>query len=229
MSKKIINFDDKKVKKATSTITKIKKMLIIDGIDVNKILVSKKGQYPKYNSFKYFIGYNDNDVMRPLCLKLSQMTGYINEFDEDKNKNKNKNKIKMSLKVKDKQLLKNYNKIWKKIERLMSIDFDSKTTYGDDDKYIKTKIKTYKDSITTNFYNKKGSKKIPEEKIPHKCLSIIILDSVLYAYEKYHPQTFLEECKYAQEKIKTKNYIDEELKLESGTDNDTDTDTNNEE
>ena len=40
----------------------------------------------------------------------------------------------------------------------MSIDFDSKTIYGDDNKYIKTKIKTYKDSITTSFYNKKGSK-----------------------------------------------------------------------
>ena len=70
----------------------------------------------------------------------------------------------MSLKVKDKELLKNYNKIWKKIERLMSIDFDSKTTYGDDDKYIKTKIKTYKDSITTNFHNKKGSKKYQKKK-----------------------------------------------------------------
>ena len=65
------------------------------------------------------------------------MTGYINKFDE--------NKITMSLMVKDKQLLKNYNKIWKKIERLMSIDFNSKTTYGDDDdKYIKTKMKTCK-------------------------------------------------------------------------------------
>ena len=44
----------------------------------------------------------------------------------------------------------------------MSRDFESKTTYGDDDddKYIKTKIKTYKDSITTNFYNKK----VPKEK-----------------------------------------------------------------
>ena len=53
----------------------------------------------------------------------------------------------------------------KKNEELMSIDFDSKPTYGnDDDKYIKTKIKTYEDSITTNFYNKKGSEKIPEEK-----------------------------------------------------------------
>ena len=67
--------------------------------------------------------------------------------------------------VKDKQLLKNDNKIWKKTEKLMSIDFDSKTTYGDDDnKYIKTKIKTYEDSITTNFYNKKGSKKYQKKK-----------------------------------------------------------------
>ena len=131
----------------------------------------------------------------------------------------------MSLMIKDMQLLKRYNKIWeKKKEKLMKIDFNTKTTYGDDDKYIKTKIKTYKDSIITNFYNKKGSKKIPEEKIPHKCLSIIILDSVLYAYEKYHPQTFLEECKYAQEKIKTKNYTDEELQSESNNDNDIDND-----
>ena len=41
----------------------------------------------------------------------------------------------------------------------MSIDFDSKTTYGDDDKYIKTKIKTYEDSIIANFHNKKMPKK----------------------------------------------------------------------
>ena len=58
-----------------------------------------------------------------------------------------------------------------------------------------------------------------------------MLDSVLYAYEKYYPQTFLEECKYAQEKVKTKNYTDEKLKLESDNhnDNDTDSDTDNEE
>ena len=85
------------------------------------------------------------------------MTGHINKFDE--------NKITMSFMVKGKQLLKNYNKTSKKIERLMSIDFDSKTTYGDDDdKYIKTKIKIYEDNITTNFYNKKESKKELEKK-----------------------------------------------------------------
>ena len=59
----------------------------------------------------------------------------------------------------------------------------------------------------------------------YKCLSVIILDSIIYAYEKYYPQVFLEECKYVQEKPKTKNYIDQELKSESDTDSDSDSDT----
>ena len=89
---------------------------------------------------------------------------------------------------------------------------------------MNTKIKTYKDSLITIFFNKDGSKKIPEEKVPHKCLSIIILDSVIYTYEKYHPQIFLEECKYMKENIKTKNYIDMELESESDSDSDSDND-----
>ena len=51
-----------------------------------------------------------------------------------------------------------------------------------------------------------------------------MLDSVIKANKKRYPQTFLEECKYTQEKIKTKNYIDKELKPESDTDTDTDND-----
>ena len=102
----------------------------------------------------------------------------------------------------------------------MKIDFNTKTTYGDDDKYIKTRIKKYKDSITANFYNKNGSKKIPEETVPHKCFSIIILDSVIYAYEKYHPQIFSEEYKYMKENIKTKTYINMELESKSDSDSD---------
>ena len=84
------------------------------------------------------------------------MICYINKFKE--NKNKNKNTITMSLKVNDKNLFKNCNKIWKKIEKLMKIDFNTKLTYADDDKFVKTKIKTYEDNITTNFYNKMGQK-----------------------------------------------------------------------
>ena len=155
MSGNSINFDDKKIKKS-DFYNKNKKIFNIDDIDVNKILVSKKEQYGKYNSSKYFIRYNDNGIIRPLYLFISQTTGYINKFD--------KNKITMSLMIKDIQLLKNYNKIWKKIEKLMKIDFNTKTTYGNDDKYIKTKIKTYKDSITTYFRNKQGSKKYQKKK-----------------------------------------------------------------
>ena len=113
----------------------------------------------------------------------------------------------------------------------MGIDFKSKATYND--KYINTKIKTYKDSTTTNFYDKTGFKEVPEEKVPNKCLSMIILDSALHAHEKYYPQTFLEECKYMRENVKTKNYIDVELESESdsnsGSDNDIYIDIDNEE
>ena len=74
--------------------TKIKKIFNIYDIDINKILVSKKETYGKYNSFKYFTRYNYNDIIRPLHLRLPQMTDYINNFDE--------NKITMSLMIKDK-------------------------------------------------------------------------------------------------------------------------------
>ena len=103
----------------------------------------------------------------------------------------------MSLMVKDNNFQKVTTKYGKKIEGLMSIDFESETTYGDGDhKYIKTRIKTYKDSIIKNFYDKTGFKEVAEEKIPHKCLSVTILDSVIYAYEEYYSQAFIEECKY---------------------------------
>ena len=62
-----INFDYKNIKKI-NFYNKNKKIFNVDDIDVNKILVSKKEQYGKYNSFKYFIGYNDNDVIVLLYL-----------------------------------------------------------------------------------------------------------------------------------------------------------------
>ena len=123
----------------------------------------------------------------------------------------------MSLRVNDEQLFKKYNKIWKKVEKLIRIYFESKPSYGDDDKYINTKIKPYADRIITNFHNKK----MPKEKVPCKCLSIIMVDSVIESDEKYYPQQFLE-CKYVQEKIKFDNYIDEELDSDSDKDNDND-------
>ena len=85
-----------------------------------------------------------------------------------------------------------------KNQRLMSIDFNSKTTYGDDDKYIKTKIKTYADIIITNFHNKK----MPKEKVPCKCLSIIMLDSVIESDENYYPQNIFRRMQICTRKDK---------------------------
>ena len=129
MGGKNINFDDKKIKK--SSFYKNKTINNIEDIDVNNILVSKKESYGNKNSFKYFIGYNDNDVIRPLCIRLPQMTGYARKFDENAT---------MSFIVKNKQILKKYTKIWETIEGLIKINFESKPVYGDPDNYIKIKI-----------------------------------------------------------------------------------------
>ena len=80
--------------------------------------------------------------------------------------------------------------------------------------------------MITNFQ----SKKMPKEKAPCKCLSIIMLDSVIKAKKKYYPQTLLEECKYEQEKIKMENLIDDDLEKSSSdeSDSESDNDSNDE-
>ena len=82
MSEKNIIFDDQNINKSNFYESKI--LFNIDEIDVNKILVSKKEPYGKKSSFKHFIGYNDDDVIRSLCIKLSQMIGHIKCFDSNK-------------------------------------------------------------------------------------------------------------------------------------------------
>ena len=147
------------------------------------------------------------------------MTGYARKFGENAT---------MSFIVKYERLLKKYIKIWEPIEGLMKINFESKPVYGDDDKYIKTKIKIYAGNIITNFHNKK----MPKEKAPCKCLSIIMIDSVIKVNKKYYPQTLLEECKYIQEKIKIENYINEDFvgsESEDSSNDETESDTDNKE
>ena len=173
MSGKSINFDDKRINK--SNFYKNKKLSNIDGINFDKILVSKKELYGTKNPLKYFIGYNDNDFIRPLCIKLPQMIGYVKHFDNNKT---------MSLKVIDNKLLQKYTKIWERVSSLKNIKYDSKPVYDDSDKYIMTKIKSYGDRINTNFQ----SKLIPKENASYKRLSLIMLDSVIRANKRYDPQ-----------------------------------------
>ena len=77
MSGKNINFDDKKSRKAA--FTKTKEYIVLTTL----MLVSKTEPYGRKNFLKYFIGYNDNDNIRPLCIRLPQMTGNARKFDEN--------------------------------------------------------------------------------------------------------------------------------------------------
>ena len=106
------------------------------------------------------------------------MIGYARKIDEN---------AALSFIVKDKWLLKSYTKMWEIIEGLIKIKFESKPVCGVDVKYIKTKIKVYADSIITSFH----TKKMPKEKAPCKCLSIIMIDSVVRANKKYYPQALI--------------------------------------
>ena len=183
-----------KFKKLIST--KTKKKFKTDEIDVNKILVSQKEPYGTYKSIKYLIlfGYNDDDVTRPLCIKLPQMAGSVKCFDSNKT---------VSFKVTDKKLLQNYTKMWEKVSNLMDIKFDHEPVYGDNDKYIKTKIKIFRNKVNTNFQGKKCQKKF--------IMQMFVINNVIKASKKYYPQTLLEEWKHEAKKAKMGNLINDKL------------------
>ena len=97
MNGKSINFDDKNINK--SNFYRNKKLFSIDDIDVNNTLISKKDPYGTKNALKYFLGYNDNDEIRPLCIKFKH-------FDSNKT---------MSFEVIDKNSLKSTPKYGKEL------------------------------------------------------------------------------------------------------------------
>ena len=195
MSETTINFGDKKVNK--SNFWKNKKIFKIEDININKVLVSKKEPYGTKKLSKYIIGYNDGDYIVRLHIKLPQMTRYVKCFDNNKA---------MSFKVTDNNLLEKYTEIWRRVNNLMNIKFDSEPVYGDVGKYLMTKIKMYKDRMNTNFQGKE----VPKENASYKCLSLVVLDSIIRANKKYYPQTLLEECKYEIKKNKMENLINDE-------------------
>ena len=105
----------------------------------------------------------------------------------------------------------------KKLKKLLRIEFDSKTIYGDNDKYIKN-IYIYGGSVNINF----KAKKMPREKVPCNSLSIVMRDSVVKVRKKHYPQTLLEECKYEPKKIKMENLTDDDLEKSSSDESDND-------
>ena len=103
-----------------------------------------------------------------------------------------------------------------KVGNLLNIEFDSEPVSGDVDKYIKTKIKMFEDRVNTNCQGKK----VPKDNASYKCLSLIMLDSVIRVNKKYYPQTLLEERKYVIRKNKMENLINNDLNFSSSVESD---------
>ena len=210
MSKKTINFGDKKINK--KDFYSNKKQSNIEDIDINKTLISKPEIYEK-NMRKYIIGYNDNTIS-PLQLFLPKMTGYLNIFE-------NRNR-KMSFFTNNNEFLERYTAIWEKISDLVNKKFDSDPIYNN--KYINTKIRSYNNDIKTNFRNiDNKNNKLPEKNKPYKCISFISLNSIIKINKKYYPQTLLQECLYKLINKKVENIITN-INLDSSSESDNELD-----
>ena len=139
-------------------------------VNLNKILILKKGPYETNKSIKYFTGCNDEGVIRLLCIKLTQMIGYVKCFDSNQT---------MYFKAIDNKLLK-ITRIWGQVSNLMNIQCDCEPVYFDNDKYKKTQINSYGRRVNTNFWGNK----ILKENVAYKCLLLIVVDSVVRVSKK---------------------------------------------
>ena len=138
MSEKTLKFNNIRLNK--KEFHKSKEPIDLMSVNVDQIVVSDKFKHSD-EGFKYFIGYQEDKIVKPLCIILPQMSGYINFF-----KKSGKN---MSFFVKDDNVLDKYNEIWDKIKKKLEIKFHSMSVY--DEKYLKTKVREYDGVIKTNF------------------------------------------------------------------------------
>ena len=131
---------------------------MLDSIGLSKIVVSSRWKLND-TTYKYFCGYLNNDVVKPLCIILPQMNiGYIKYFDDG-----GKNIV-----------------IWNVVKGLLKLKFT--TSPIRDDKYILAKLKIFKKNNLTTFNNNI----VPTEKNYYICIPVIDIDSVLKIDKKKH-------------------------------------------
>ena len=198
ISEKTLKFDNIRTNNEKSH--KSKQPIDLNLVNVDQIVVSDKFKHSD-DGFKYFIGYKEGEIVKPLCIILPQMTGYIKYFE-----NGGKN---MSFVIKDDDVLDKYNEIWDKIKGKLNIKFHSMPVY--DEKYIKAKVREFNGVIKTNFLGDE----VPKENEHYTCIACITIDSVMRMEKKNYPQVYLEECKYRMKKTKMTKFIEAELKSES--------------
>ena len=167
-----------------------------DNIAVSKMIETKTNS-------NYLIGYLD-EVIKPLVLILSKMSGYVKSFnakDGDKDRN---NKL-MSLHIDDNKLFEKYKIIWSKIDDLRNIKLTALPVY--DDRFIKTKTRTYGDKVYTNFCGLN----VPEDEVECESFTISSVNSSLVYDNKFYLQVYLVHCAYKIADRQMTDYLDDNL------------------
>ena len=130
MGEKKLKFNDIKVNK--KEFHKSKQAIELDLVDTGKIVASDKFKHSE-EGFKYFIGYQENEIIKPLCIILPQMNGYI-KFFENGGRN-------MSFLIKNDEVWQKYEDIWNVIKNKPDINFYSQTIY--ENKCLKAKVREF--------------------------------------------------------------------------------------
>ena len=143
------------------------------------------------------IGYSDKTI-RPLVLIMPKMSGYVKTF-----KVKEGNSKLMSFRIDDEKLLEKYKAIRIKIEDLKNIKLNALPVH--DDRYIKTKIRTFGDKVYTNF----RGLNVPEDDKECEYFTVISIDFLLVYDTKYYLQVYLDNCAYTILNKQMTDYLDE--------------------
>ena len=162
MSGKTLKFNNIRLNK--KEFHKSKEPIDLMSVNVDQIVVSDKFKHNN-EGFKYFIGYQEGEIVKPLCIILPQMNGYIKYF-----KNGGKN---MSFLIKDEEAWGKYEDIWYVIKNKLSIKFNSKPVY--DKTYLKAKGREFNSKIKTNFLGNV----LPKENIHYACIACITIDTAM--------------------------------------------------
>ena len=186
---------------------------MLDSVDLSKIVVSSRWKLND-ETYKYFCGYLNNNVIKPLCVILPQMNGYVKYFD-DGGKN-------MSFIADDEKVFEKYDEIWNVVKRLLKLKFTVDPIRND--KYISSKLKIFRKKNLTTFNN---NNIVPVEKNHYICIPAIDIESVLKIDKKTYPQAYLEECKYKIKKRKLVSFIDSDI-IDDDSDRDDGYDIDNE-
>ena len=197
MNEKTLKFNNIKINK--KEFHKSKQAIDLDSVDTNKIVVSDKFKHSE-EGYKYFIGYQEDEIVKPLCIILPQMNGYIKYFE-----NGGKN---MSFLIKNSEVWEKYEEVWNVIKNKLNIKFHSQPIY--ENKYLKAKVREFDGNIKI----KNLGNNLPKENTYYICIACITIDSIIKMNKNNYPQVYLEQHKYKVKKLRTPRFINTELETD---------------